>query len=476
MKIEKYDGAEERRILIAMIVNRTVVGRLSSIWTPGFKPFSADLPNAVGRMCVDHFARFGDAPKKDIVHRMARWHEKRGGKEDKSLMDSLVESLSNEYERSAEDVNAEVVIEAAQEVFSKNSLRKLAGDLQAVLDAGDVQKAEEIRQAYARIELGAKEGAFLEDKELWQAAFAEPDESLINYGQGLAEFFGRVLNRDCFFSFMGAEKRGKTWWLTDLAWRAMRQGLRVAYFQAGDQSRNQIMRRIAVRAAKHPRWPCTIEIPKGIEFKPEDGRAYATDVEVKKFDKNLDWKKGYQGYLTTLEKTKQAKGEKFWLSCFDASTLSVEEMRSILQFRSQSEGWHPDVVVIDYADIIAPSPAARKLDERAQIKATWVEMKRLSTQMHCLVVTATQVKAEAYKADLLTMSHFSEDKRKFSHVDGMIGINMDGEEKPRSAYRLNWVALRDQEYDPFRPVYCLGCLAIGNPAIKSIYPKRTAKE
>jgi hypothetical protein len=472
VNVTDYDGEEERQILTGMIVDRTVLGRISSVWQKGAKPFDGEGANALGRICVAYFRQFGKPPDKDIVGRVIRWHERNG--KDKTageMMNRIVRSLSDRWEQAKADVNPEVLVEMAQSVFRKVTLRRMAEDVLAALDSGQTDKAEEVRKGYAAVELGSKEGSFLENEELWQAAFAEPDKSIVEYGSGLGEFFGHSLGRDSFFAFMAAEKRGKTWWLADLAWRAMSQQLRVAYFQAGDQSRNQIMRRFAVRAARRPRRAQTIVLPKGIEYNGEKKRSFPAEREEKTFDEPLRWREAYDSYMQKLGRIK-SRGELFFLTCYGNGSLSVEQIKSMLLHKAHAEGWTADVVVVDYADILAaPSTSSHYSDERAQVNANWIALKNLSTELHCLVVTATQVKAEAYKADLLLMSHFSEDKRKYAHVDGMVGINVDVHEKARSACRLNWLVLRDDDFNTYRPVHCLGCTPIGNPAMLSVYPK-----
>ena len=88
------------------------------------------------------------------------------------------------------------------------------------------------------------------------------------------------------------------------------------------------------------------------------------------------------------------------------------------------------------------------------------------------MVTATQANAASYKADLLFMQHFSEDKRKLAHANGIIGINVTAEEKVREVCRLNWVVIRERDMAPTRVVHCAGCLAIGNPAIRTLMAKK----
>jgi hypothetical protein len=125
------------------------------------------------------------------------------------------------------------------------------------------------------------------------------------------------------------------------------------------------------------------------------------------------------------------------------------------------------VIVIDYADILANPPGFN--ESRDATNATWKHLRRLSQERHCLVVTATQADAASYRAETIDASNFSEDKRKLSHVTGMVGINSTPEEKENSMQRLNWVVLRESEFNVTRCVHVASCIDIGNPAVKSIF-------
>lgn len=122
---------------------------------------------------------------------------------------------------------------------------------------------------------------------------------------------------------------------------------------------------------------------------------------------------------------------------------------------------------IDYADILDHGGASGKEDSRDRINNSWKKMRAMSQEYHCLVLTATQAKATAYNAKTMDMSHFSEDKRKFAHVTGMLGLNRTPEERAQQLTRLGWLVLRESGFEIGRNVSAAGCLSLGNPAIRS---------
>lgn len=124
-------------------------------------------------------------------------------------------------------------------------------------------------------------------------------------------------------------------------------------------------------------------------------------------------------------------------------------------------------VIVDYADIMAA--ADTKFEKRDQVNQTWIRLRALSQRNRCLVLTATQIKAEGFDAWLLGREHFSEDNRKYNHVTGMVGINQTDKEKENGIYRLNWILGRQLKFAEKKCVWTAGCLATGEPFLLSSF-------
>ncbi|KKM05327.1 hypothetical protein LCGC14_1755320, partial [marine sediment metagenome] len=108
-----------------------------------------------------------------------------------------------------------------------------------------------------------------------------------------------------------------------------------------------------------------------------------------------------------------------------------------------------------------------RMEFRHQENQKWQRLRNLSQERHSLLLTATQAKATAYMKDLLDLSDYSEDKRKYSHVTAMYGLNQTPEEKRIGMMRINPLLVRDSDYATDRPVTILQRLQIGRPIMKS---------
>ena len=243
----------------------------------------------------------------------------------------------------------------------------------------------------------------------------------------------------------------------------MLQGRKVAFFEVGDLSEHQIMLRFMIRAAKTPARPRTVKIPTNLILNG-DGEPELT-VEEKEFKKGLNFDDAWKACQRIVKKKYGDNGPLLRLSVHPNSSISIHGISAILDSWERKE-WVPDVILIDYADILEPPHGYR--ESRDEINATWKAMRAMSQSRHCLVVTATQAKASAYGAEILGKQDFSEDKRKHAHVTGMVGLNQKDGEKKLGLMRYNWIDLREEEYFENDCCFVASCLSLANPAVLSV--------
>lgn len=163
------------------------------------------------------------------------------------------------------------------------------------------------------------------------------------------------------------------------------------------------------------------------------------------------------------------------IRCEGGSVVSASDIEQDVRQYTKEE-FIPDVVVVDYADLLLAEASTKHMDYRHQNNATWMILRRIALENHCLVVVATQTAATAYKAWVIKKSDFSEDKRKNAHVTGMIGINQTDDEKEKGVYRLNWIVLRGGKWAESQVVWTAGELAIGCPCLVSTFASKKVED
>ena len=462
MLVEKRSGRDERRILTGMIVDDMVLGRIAGKWERDL--FRSKWANLVGGWCVKFHRQYGKAPRKAIEGLFETWAEQDKDRDTVKLVEKFLGGLSNEYRSLSKDSNSEFVIDTASKYFGKVRLEKLAERVQAGLDSGDLEAAQEVVDGYGRVNLSAADGIdVLLDKEALRQAFTKKGDPLIRWPGALGKFFGSRFERDGFISFMGPEKRGKSFWLLETAWRAMLQRRKVAFFEVGDMSQDQVLLRLASRWTGEPVEAGTIMYPVSLRIRKDSGARVRRKKKI--FKKGLSWQKAYRVANEIIRTKLKTKESLLRLVCAPNDSIGVADIKSQVE-RWIVEGWIPDIIVIDYADLLAAPQGIKEL--RDQINKNWKGLRALSQEFHCLVVTASQSDTASYKARTMGRWNFSDDKRKLAHVTGMIGLNATEEEEDQGLIRLNWVVRREGKSIRGNCCTCAMCLDVCNPAVRSV--------
>jgi hypothetical protein len=465
MRIDKKNSSQERRILIAMIVDSVVLGRIASKYQS--RMFKSKWANIIAKWCLNYYQKYEKAPMKHIEDLFEKWSVETKDKATINIVSKFLESLSDEYENLKTESNSNYIIDITGHYFNQVNIENLIEKVESDISAGKTEKAHKHLISYNKIEMGVGEGIdVLQDKEAIREAFdTDRKETLIEFAGALDEFFKGSLEREGFIAFMGKKGVGKSFWLMTMAYQGMLQRRRVAMFEVGDMGKRQTMRRLMIRTAKQPRFPQDVYYPKKI-YRDERKRIKRR-FEIKEFTKKLSWRKAHKACRKLMDKKIKSQDSYFKLSCHFNSTLSVDGIDSILQDWERQSNWIPDIIVIDYADILKMVYAHK--EGRDCINETWKQLRALSQKRHCLLITATQSDADSYNRGTLKMKNFSDDRRKIDSVTGMIGINQTESEKKRGIMRLNWISLRDDEFHSSHCVHVAGCLALANPAIKSCF-------
>jgi len=341
MKVHGVQASPERRILLGMLVNDAVCGRIASRWEEEGL-FKTKMGNTLGGMAVDYYSRYGKAPLHNIEAIARSWAE---GKSD-DLVDELDGFLRTvDYEKLAKTCNADYVIDQAAEYFSQVKLQRLFDAGSGFLLKGDTKKAQSLIDGFLPVEMGT--GSWIDplsDDEAIRRVFEQDRDSLITFPDGLGKFFGRSLKRDALVAMMGAAKRGKSWLLLNIVFMAILQKRKVAYFECGDLTQDEVIERLLTRMAGRPlvingdATRYTYKIPKTLQV--DKGRVMIDYIE-KTVKRSLTFEKLKE--IRDRFREEYEADKLLRLSVHSTSSLSIPAMRTILS-RWEREGWSPDCI------------------------------------------------------------------------------------------------------------------------------------
>jgi len=461
--VRDYSGKESRPVLIAMMIHSGVLGRIASITKGHENLFGGKWADLIAGWCLDYWRKYGKAPGKALLPIFQDWALQCKDNGAVELVESMLEGLGKEASRS-EDLNEDFIVDLAARYFDGAQLNRIQGEMDEALRQKDIDQAREVLLSYKRIQLGSSGEIQVDAESIARSLLNREKNQVVIWPKDLGKFLSPHFSRDRFISFVGPEKRGKSYWLQETVWQALRQRRRVRYYVVGDMSEDEVIQRLMVRSSRRPLDAKSIKIPRDLQIIKE-GADRKPKVESEVYDSG---EVTLKGRILDWEKIAGKRGGLLSLQCRSAHSITAGEIENELRHLDPEDV--PDVVVIDYADLLAPEPHTVKMDFRHQVNMTWALLRSISQKYHLLLVTATQAAATSYDRKLITKKDFSEDKRKNAHVTGMIGINQTAEEKVHGIYRLNWVFLRDGKWADFQVVWTAGNLAVGCPCFVSKLP------
>lgn len=513
----------ERHILIGLITSTEYLHEIRPIWNDQL--LEASMARHLAGWCIEYYDRYNKAPNQDIE---GIYFEKLKAGLDQDIAEEIEEDilpdLSDEYER--EGFNVDYLLDRTHQYFNERNLERHSEQIRSLISQGELLEAEKLANHYLPVKKELDSDVDLSNSDSLakiEKAFTTAAKPLVVYPGALGKFLNAQLTRDAFVAFMAPEKRGKSYLLLDLARRSARQRLNVAFFQAGDMSESQQLRRLGIHLMKksdreeycgqmyepvrdciyNQTDECDLEVREcdfGLVGKsaPTDPKEARQDMTLGKLielrtDKdnakyrpchncskyqNSPWgcawlkKVDVGNPIEPNEATRVfenyfvKKKRRLMLSTHPNNTLSVSRIKTILDVWYR-KGFVPDVIIIDYADLLVSDVK----EYRHQQNDIWKNLRSLSEERHCLLVTATQADADSYKAPLLKLQNFSEDKRKYGHVTALFGLNQDpgGREKEIGIMRINTLVVREGVNNPGQIVHVLQNLKRGQPILTSYW-------
>ena len=511
----------ERKIVIGLITNTNFLQELQDEWNPEY--LEGQAAKTLASWCWGYFHKYGKAPNTDIDLILTKKTKKKKINKDlaEEIETEILADLSEEYEKTETDI--EYLLDESRLYFEQRQLEILSESIQAKIDNGELEDAKDLYHKFQLIEGGEKEGLDLasdETDEKLDIAFDTSNQNVIKFDGALGNFINDELVRGGFVAILAPEKRGKTFTLMEFMLTAYVQGRKIAFFQAGDMTESQQLIRIAIALAKKsnkkkfcgkqyiPVLDCirnqTDTCNKKIRacsfgvFDRERKDTLRKDITYEelveahqnnKFYKNcyncLKWQTTPLGTVwleefdngTSPLTAKEAKQErkKFFkqndmvkLSTHANGELTINKMKSILATWKRRDNFTPDLILVDYADLLV---STERIELRHQIDSIWRQLRGLSQSLNALVVAPTQADAKAHEQELLKIGNFSEDKRKLAHVTGMYGLNQgpDGREKKLGIMRWNKIVVREDGFHETEQVHVLHRFQIGQPNLGSYY-------
>lgn len=446
MKREKLNVLSERDLIIGLIVSEKFCREICPILNP--RLLEIEYTRIVAGWIKDFYSNFKKVPQKDIL-KIYRAHCDEIPDED--LQDnilSFIEKVCRDYD-DIKNFNDEYMLQQAVLYLKGRSLKNLSEDIDSFLSTGNIEKAESRIIKYKSVEKNSgKAVSLLHNKEAIINSFTQDDDLLFRFPGAYGSVVGDV-HREDFISYLAPMKRGKSFILIDAGVTALQKGLKVVHVSL-EMSESQMLKRY---------WTAL----SGQLNKSKD------DISYSFFEKNDDGKFEIK-YKTISRKAvsisevenkqnsfkRLFRGGDIRVLVAPAYGWTVEKLESELDILVQQENYIPDVIIVDYADIMAPS---EKSDYRNQLDGIWKRLRGLAQKRKAVVFTASQSGRASINKNV-DSKDIAEDIRKLAHITSMVSLNQTPIEKKDGILRLKQLAVREGESE-FREAICTQCLSIG---------------
>ena len=490
----------DRKVAIAMITSDKFLSKVRGSFSE--KYITTDYARTVCRWCVEYWDTYKRAPGADIktVFETKRLASPRRSTEFE-VIEKLLTSISNENDRVS--LNIDYLIDTVKECWARENYRILAEQLQDSQSVGDARRA--VRE-FTDIQTVTNEPTqVLKDASVADELFKEENEQLITFRGALGELVGPWMTRDQLICVIAPAKGGKTALLTEIASKCINSRRNIAFFQCGDLSTRQFYSRLFSSlaekpvaehfskqtvvpcidcfkhcqgsCAKMPSRPVVAEISQ--EVLDDDAGLISCCDKIgtcKDYTPFLSKKVTQQCDCLTEDDVKNCQKRlteymepaQFLSLVVPNSTLTVDAIDGCLKSWRDDYGFIPDVVLIDYADILAPERGSGA-DERDRQNLRWKKLRRLSQEWHCLVVAPTQSNRDGFDKELLNSKNLSEDIRKLAHATGVLAIHQTARERRAGVSRVSWILGRDGQPDNSVQVIVCNDMAVGRWGVQSCF-------
>lgn len=266
------------------------------------------------------------------------------------------------------------------------------------------------------------------------------------------------------FLFMAPPKRGKSWFLVSVGKANIHAGYNVLHVTLENSEELTAQRYIQALYAMTVRDTQALNIT----MFDRDGSGQFTGYHEEGVNPRM-LEAATRDMVSGRMRTLQRRG-KLYIKSFPTGTLTTGQLDAYMDWMAQQHGFVPDVLLVDYPDLMSVDSRNRRLD----LGRVFVELRGQAVIRNHALVTVTQGNRDSVDAKVVKQTHVAEDFSKIATADVIITYNQTEGEKQRGLARL-WVDAARAASDQFM-VYITQSYPTGQFALDSIFPNSKLNE
>ena len=480
VQLKRFEFNREKNVLINLVLNTEFCGKILPVIRDDY--FNSQYASTLIKWVRNYYELYSIAPKGHINEIF----EEYGHKLDPdvhSQIGSILQHLSDVMD--TEVHNIDYLIDTANDLFREKHLELQNKVIKEKLEKGDIIGAENaLLEQYQGIKDLDDSFTSFDDEDFIRECIREivvqqePETAFFMFSGKLGEFIGPI-NRGWFVAYLAPAKRGKTTYMLDAAIDSIRQGLNTVVISL-EMPKSQLMQRyvMAVTGAKPELGGYTVMVPTmdcqlnqiGECEKEERSGAgtIQTDEGVSSYEDNPDWitctacrgttefipsawkvpvEKEYiseSKYFRKVQNFNKYFGKYGRIVHMPSKTVTVDDIRQEITYLENTQNFIPDVIIIDYADLIKPEMNTGQ--KRHDLDDIWEALRGWGQEKHVLIISASQTNRISADVEYLRDIHVAEDYSKIAKLDIAIGLCQTDQMKEMGMMNLNKVVHRHKEY------------------------------
>lgn len=464
MKVIKKKANNRLFIALGAVINHK--GVLNSVYewqrTSKEQIFVSKSAERILLWCIEHYTEHKEAPGNEVLESRyyEAWEEQTQGGEHAEEVDTFRVRAANTWNTSR--YKEHQLYDIVQSVLRR---QQVLVAMQRVDGTSNASIITDVYPSSVPVSLSREPAypSFFEDPDVGTDISKTMEPLFVFNDEVLDAFFDDSFAKATFSVFQAPEKRGKSQWLLECSCRAVEAKKRVMYFDAGDMTKDQIFVRYLARLYGRPAKKDNPQIVWN-SLIVESRTEVQCDYDEVEHTPGISQSEANRGKAAYAKKWRN----KFFSYNYPKGALTVAIIQSLLDKKAE-EGKPIDVVVLDYADIIAPSKSKYQ-DNRHAVTEIWGDLRALSQTNDIALITATQADADSYNNDQHQGS-FSESKTKNAYITAEFAIDKSGHDE--HLYKISYLFRRAGSIS--KSIYVGADLSTSRPAVVSAWVPKPKK-
>jgi replicative DNA helicase len=348
----------------------------------------------------------------------------------------VLERTLKNLRKHRDSVNRKFVLDELERFVDQQTMRRTVTEAADLLRSGDLEKAKRVMadgaktrshvfQAGDTVRTLAKRASFFDVTEEVAPLGIEPMDRMY-MGPAAGELF----------TFLAPTNRGKSWFLQHVARACLLQRLKVLDISL-EMSAIKKGRRYVQSVLSMTKRQMS-EVRTQILQTDDRGLLTRIDADTLTDRRSLADSDAHNFVNKRLQRLRML--DNLIIKQFPTGQLTIDAMYAYMDMLEQYEGFVPDVLLVDYADLMKIDTANLRLDTGRVYK----ELRGVAVERNIRVFTASQTNRGGEDSKVLTVKYMGEDYSKAQTSDTVVSYNQTKNEKAMGVARLFVAKARDE--------------------------------